>query len=91
MDVRKPAGLGAGACGAGGGFDLLRGYTGSVSFVFRHLTLAVVAAFQTLAWLWSDFTGGEDVLSFTVPEKRLPNTLFGDEPFSWAGRWTDIG
>jgi len=91
VDLRKPADPGAGACGAGGGFDLLRGYTGSVSFVFRHVTLALVAAFQTLAWQWSDFTGGEEVLSFSVPEKRLPNTLFRDEPFFWAARWTDIG
>ena len=47
VDLRKLAGPGpgAGACDGGGGFDLLRGYTGSVNFVFRHVTLAVVAAF----------------------------------------------
>jgi len=35
---------------------------------FAMITLAVAAAFQTLASQLSDFTGGEDGLSFKVPE-----------------------
>jgi branched-chain amino acid transport system permease protein len=41
----------------------------------------VAAAFQTLASQLSDFTGGEDGLSFKVPELLSPSTEFSDEPF----------
>jgi branched-chain amino acid transport system permease protein len=35
---------------------------------FAMITLAVAAAFQTLASQLSDITGGEDGLTFKVPE-----------------------
>jgi branched-chain amino acid transport system permease protein len=49
---------------------------------FAMITLAVAAAFQTLASQLSDLTGGEDGLSFKVPEVLTPafhltNTLDG--------------
>ena len=47
---------------------------------FAMITLAVAAAFQTLASQLSDFTGGEDGLSFKVPELLSPGTEFSDEP-----------
>jgi branched-chain amino acid transport system permease protein len=48
---------------------------------FAMITLAVAAAFQTLASQLSDFTGGEDGLSFKVPELLSPGTEFSDAPF----------
>ena len=48
---------------------------------FAMITLAVAAAFQTLASQLSDFTGGEDGLSFKLPALLLPSTEFFDEPF----------
>jgi len=39
---------------------------------FAMITLAVAAAFQTLASQLSDYTGGEDGLSFKVPEALTP-------------------
>jgi len=39
---------------------------------FAMITLAVAAAFQTLASQLSDLTGGEDGLSFKVPEALTP-------------------
>ena len=48
---------------------------------FAMITLAVAAAFQTLASQLSDFTGGEDGLSFKLPELLLPSTEFSEEPF----------
>ena len=48
---------------------------------FAMITLAVAAAFQTLASQLSDFTGGEDGLSFKLPALLLPSTEFADEPF----------
>jgi branched-chain amino acid transport system permease protein len=50
---------------------------------FAMITLAVAAAFQTLASQLSDITGGEDGLTFKVPELLSPSF----EPFetrSWA-------
>jgi branched-chain amino acid transport system permease protein len=44
---------------------------------FAMITLAVAAAFQTLASQLSDFTGGEDGLSFKLPEWLSPSF----EPF----------
>ena len=35
---------------------------------FAMITLAVAAAFQTLASQLSEFTGGEDGLTFKMPE-----------------------
>jgi branched-chain amino acid transport system permease protein len=47
---------------------------------FAMITLAVAAAFQTLASQLSDFTGGEDGLSFKVPALLMPSTEFSEEP-----------
>jgi branched-chain amino acid transport system permease protein len=50
---------------------------------YAMITLAVASAFQTLASQLSDFTGGEDGLSFKLPEVLSPsfdlleNPLFG--------------
>ena len=48
---------------------------------FAMITLAVAAAFQTLASQLSAFTGGEDGLTFKVPELISPSFEFADEPF----------
>ena len=47
---------------------------------FAMITLAVAAAFQTLASQLSAFTGGEDGLSFRLPALLSPSTEFLDEP-----------
>ena len=44
---------------------------------FAMITLAVAAAFQTLASQLSEFTGGEDGLTFRLPEVLMPSF----EPF----------
>jgi branched-chain amino acid transport system permease protein len=49
---------------------------------FSMITLAFAAAFQTLASQLSEFTGGEDGLTYKVPEVLSPSfdfTLFGQE------------
>src|SRR5882724_11977764 len=51
---------------------------------FAMITLAVAAAFQTLASQLSDFTGGEDGLNFKVPEILSPGYSFSDTPFLGA-------
>jgi len=48
---------------------------------FAMITLAVAAAFQTLASQLSDFTGGEDGLSFKIPEVLSPSFEPFDNPF----------
>jgi len=48
---------------------------------FAMITLAVASAFQTLASQLSDFTGGEDGLSFKLPDVLSPSTEFSDTPF----------
>ena len=48
---------------------------------FAMITLAVAAAFQTFASQMSDFTGGEDGLSFKVPELLMPSHEFLEQPF----------
>jgi branched-chain amino acid transport system permease protein len=48
---------------------------------FSMITLAFAAAFQTLASQLSEFTGGEDGLSFKVPELLSPSHEFSAEPF----------
>lgn len=48
---------------------------------FAMITLAVAAAFQTLASQLSDLTGGEDGLSFKLPALLMPSTEFADAPF----------
>ncbi len=47
---------------------------------FAMITLAVASAFQTLASQLSDFTGGEDGLSFKLPDWLSPNFELFDEP-----------
>jgi branched-chain amino acid transport system permease protein len=47
---------------------------------FAMITLAVAAAFQTLASQLSDITGGEDGLSFKLPEALMPSTQWLDTP-----------
>ena len=48
---------------------------------FAMITLAVAAAFQTLASQLSDITGGEDGLTFKVPEFLSPSFEPFDDPF----------
>ena len=48
---------------------------------FAMITLAVAAAFQTLASQLSDFTGGEDGLTFKVPAVLSPAFEWAEEPF----------
>ncbi|XAH22110.1 branched-chain amino acid ABC transporter permease [Xylophilus sp. GW821-FHT01B05] len=48
---------------------------------FAMITLAVASAFQTLASQLSDFTGGEDGLTFKVPAVLSPAFEFADDPF----------
>lgn len=45
---------------------------------FAMITLAVAAAFQTLASQLSDLTGGEDGLTFRMPEWLSPSFEFAD-------------
>ena len=51
---------------------------------FAMITLAVASAFLALASQLSDFTGGEDGLTFKVPEALQPGTLYLDEPLLGA-------
>ena len=46
---------------------------------FAMITLAVATAFQSLASQMSEWTGGEDGLSFKVPELLRPSTVLLDE------------
>jgi branched-chain amino acid transport system permease protein len=48
---------------------------------FAMITLAVASAFQTLASQLSGITGGEDGLSFKVPELLSPSMEFFEQPF----------
>lgn len=50
---------------------------------FAMITLAVASAFQTLASQLSDFTGGEDGLSFKLPGLLSTSFELSDEP--WLG------
>lgn len=47
---------------------------------FAMITLAVAAAFQTLASQLSDLTGGEDGLTFKVPQWLTPGFTLGATP-----------
>jgi branched-chain amino acid transport system permease protein len=51
---------------------------------FAMITLAVAAAFLTLASQLSGFTGGEDGLNFKVPEALQPGTQYLEEPLLGA-------
>ena len=51
---------------------------------FAMITLAVAGAFQTAASQLSELTGGEDGLSFKVPEVLSPSFSFSEEPFLGA-------
>ena len=48
---------------------------------FAMITLAVASAFQTLASQLSDLTGGEDGLTFKLPDWLSPSFEFADKPF----------
>ena len=48
---------------------------------YAMITLAVASAFQTLASQLSDLTGGEDGLSFKVPELLTPGFSLAEAPF----------
>ena len=48
---------------------------------FAMITLAVASAFLTLASQLSDITGGEDGLTFKVPELLSPSFEFAEQPF----------
>ena len=48
------------------------------------ITLAVASAFATLASQLSDFTGGEDGLTFKVPTALQPGTAYLDTPLLGA-------
>lgn len=48
---------------------------------FAMITLAVASAFQTLASQLSEFTGGEDGLTFRLPALISPSFEFSEEPF----------
>ncbi len=48
---------------------------------FAMITLAVASAFLTLASQLSDWTGGEDGLTFKLPEFISPSFEWADEPF----------
>src|SRR6188508_2679205 len=51
---------------------------------FAMITLAVASAFLTLASQLSDFTGGEDGLTFKVPAALQPSTEYASAPFLGA-------
>jgi branched-chain amino acid transport system permease protein len=51
---------------------------------FAMITLAVASAFATLASQLSDFTGGEDGLTFRLPEALRPGTAYAERPFLGA-------
>ncbi|CAN5181351.1 branched-chain amino acid ABC transporter permease [soil metagenome] len=51
---------------------------------FAMITLAVASAFSSLASQLSDFTGGEDGLTFKVPAALSPGTSYLDDPFLGA-------
>jgi len=51
---------------------------------FAMITLAVASAFLTLASQLSDFTGGEDGLTFKVPEALQPGTAYLEQPLFGA-------
>ena len=51
---------------------------------FAMITLAVASAFLGLASQLSDFTGGEDGLTFKVPAALQPGTSYLDEPLLGA-------
>src|SRR5689334_9999807 len=48
---------------------------------FSMITLAFAAAFQTLASQLSEFTGGEDGLTFRMPEVLSPGFTLSETPF----------
>ena len=48
---------------------------------FAMITLAVASAFQTLASQLSDLTGGEDGLTFKLPDWLSPGFEFAEQPF----------
>ena len=51
---------------------------------FAMITLAVASAFLTFASQLSELTGGDDGLSFKVPEALRPGTSYAEAPFLGA-------
>ena len=54
---------------------------------YAMITLAVASSFAVLASQLSDFTGGEDGVTFSVPETLSPGFLLFDDPV--FGRYVD--
>jgi branched-chain amino acid transport system permease protein len=48
---------------------------------YAMITLAVATAFQTLASQLSEITGGEDGLTFKIPELLSPSFVLSEKPF----------
>lgn len=90
--TRMGPGWGALAVGIGGALALsfvLAAAIGLFSLrvraiFFSMITLAFAAAFQTLASQLSEITGGEDGLTFKMPEILSPSHEFSDTPFLGA-------
>ena len=84
-------GAGWGALGAGIGIALVLSFVLALvvglfslrvrAIFFSMITLAVAAAFQTLASQLSELTGGEDGLTFKVPEVLSPSFQLAETPF----------
>jgi branched-chain amino acid transport system permease protein len=55
---------------------------------FAMITLAVASAFLTLASQLSDFTGGEDGLTFSVPEMLTPGFELSETPLAMP--WGEV-
>ena len=89
---RMGAGWGALAVGIGGALVLSLLLSLAIglfslrvrAIFFAMITLAVASAFQTLASQLSSFTGGEDGLTFKMPELLSPSFEFAEEPFLGA-------
>ncbi|MFT3717243.1 branched-chain amino acid ABC transporter permease [Pseudorhodoferax sp.] len=87
-------GPGWGALAAGTGLALALSFVLSLAvglfslrvraIFFAMITLAVASAFQTLASQLSGFTGGEDGLTFKMPELLSPGFELAEEPFLGA-------
>src|SRR3954468_17534836 len=87
--TRMGAGWGALAVGTAGALALSLVLAAAIglfslrvrAIFFSMITLAFAAAFQTLASQLSDFTGGEDGLTFKMPEVLSPGFSLSDTPF----------
>jgi branched-chain amino acid transport system permease protein len=90
--VKWGAGWGALAMGAGAGCALavaVAVFIGALSLrvraiFFSMITLAVASFAEIVATQWRDLTGGEDGLTFTVPEALRPGFRLLEEPLLGA-------